>query len=272
MKKILITGSSGYIGQHLVNLLSSEYTLEGLDRKALNNVKLHTVDINYMSTVLDHEYDAVVHLAALVNVGQSVQQPIDYYQTNITGTLNVLRNVRCNNFIFASTGAAENPQSPYGLSKRAAEDVVESYCNTHRIDYTIFRFYNVIGSAGPAPTNPDGLFYNLIKAVDTGEFWLHGNDYNTRDGTCIRDYVHVVEICHAIRTAIENPAKSLQNLGHGQGYTVQEIVDIFKQVNHVNFAIKPLTRRPGDLEKSVLDTVSPYMKNLFSIQELLRMN
>jgi UDP-glucose 4-epimerase len=270
MKQVLITGSSGYIGQHLVSLLKDQYLLTGLDNRKLDNVELHVVDINNLSRFKDVEYDTVVHLAALVNVGESVNRPIDYYQTNVTGTLNVLKTIKCQNYVFASTGAAEQPGSPYGLSKRMAEDIVRHYCERNGINYTIFRFYNVIGTAGFAPTNPDGLFYNLIKASKTGVFNLYGTDYATKDGTCVRDYVHVMEICHAIKSAIERPAKGLENLGHGQGHTVKEIVDLFKRVNGVDFAVNAMPRRAGDLEKSVLATVSPYMKNLYSMEDLLR--
>lgn len=270
MKKILVTGSSGYIGQHLIQLLKEKYDVEGLDYQKRYNVKvLHCVDINQLSD-LTTEYNTVIHLAALVNVGDSVQRPAEYYTTNVFGTMNVLSKIKFKNFVFASTGAAAQPGSPYGVSKRAAEDVVANYCQTHDKTYTIFRFYNVIGSAGFRPTNPDGLFYNLIKAVDTGTFNMYGQDYNTRDGTCVRDYVHVMEICAALETAIETPANQLENLGHGQGHTVQEIVDIFKQVNRVKFQVVGHPRRPGDLESSVLDSVSPYMKNLYKIDQLLK--
>lgn len=271
MKKVLITGSSGYIGQHLINLIQNQYLLEGLDYKKQDNVKLHVVDINHLSQFKDDEYDTVVHLAALVNVGESVKRPIDYYQTNVNGTLNVLRSIKCRNFVFASTGAAERPDSPYGVSKRMAEDVVKSYCEKHGIKYTIFRFYNVIGTAGFPPTNPDGLMYNLFKAKDTGSFTIFGKDYTeSHDGTCIRDYVHVTEICHALKDAIETPSGKVECLGHGVGYTVKEIVDMFKAVNNLDFEVKYGPRRKGDLPSSVLENVSPYMKNLYSIFELLK--
>ena len=81
-------------------------------------------------------------------------------------------------FIFASTGAAENPTSPYGLSKKACEDIIKEYSSVNKTDYTIFRFYNVIGSDGYEPTNPDGLFFNLLKAPERGYINLYGDDYN----------------------------------------------------------------------------------------------
>lgn len=284
MKKILVTGCSGYIGSHLCKMLEKDYQVYGLDiSEPQHPVKeFYQIDINKpFQTGEDDNFDAVVHLAALVNVGESEQIPIQYYITNLNGTMNVVNKIKCNNFIFASTGAAESCHSAYGISKRAAEDVVKEYCTKHRpTPYTIFRFYNVIGTSGYAPTNPDGLMYNLMKTQETREFTIFGNDYQTPDGTCIRDYVHVDEICDAIRTAIEKPANKVECLGHGIGYTVREIVDIFEQVNedilYPNdedaIVIKKGPRRPGDAPMSVLDDVSPYMKNLYSIEDLLRLD
>ena len=276
MKKILITGCSGYIGSHLSKMLSNDYEVHGLDidepQAPLN--EFYRCDINRQFAIPgDIEYDCVIHLAALVRVGESEQIPIKYYITNLNGTMNVVNKIKTKNFIFASTGAAQDCSSAYGISKRAAEDVVREYCTKHKQqDYTIFRFYNVIGSDGYEPTNPDGLMYKLMEARDTGEFTIYGNDYDVSviDGTCIRDYVHVNEICDAIKQAIEKPSNSVECLGHGVGYTVQEIVDLFKKVNNCDFTVKYGPRRKGDLPSSVLANVSPYMPNLYSMEELLK--
>jgi UDP-glucose 4-epimerase len=274
MRKVLVTGSSGYIGSHLCKLLENNYEVHGLDiqQPLVPLKKFYEIDIN-KQIVIDESYDAVIHLAALVNVSKSQRMPIMYYITNINGTMNVLNKIKTKNFIFASTGAAEGCASAYGVSKRAAEDVVREFCTVHKpdIDYTIFRFYNVIGSHWSIPpTNPDGLMYNLLDAMSTKEFTIYGKDYQTPDGTCIRDYVHVLEICHALEQAIENPSKSIECLGHGVGYTVKEIANKFQEVNNVDFDIKYGPRRDGDLPSSVLEDVSPYMKNLYSFEELLK--
>jgi len=187
--------------------------------------------------------------------------------------MNVINKIKTKNFIFASTGAAQDCSSAYGISKRAAEDVVREYCIQHKKqDYTIFRFYNVVGSDGYEPTNPDGLMYKLMEARDTGEFTIYGNDYDVSviDGTCIRDYVHVNEICDALKQAIEKPSNSVECLGHGVGYTVQEIVDLFQKVNECSFDVKYGPRRKGDLPSSVLANVSPYMRNLYTMDQLLK--
>ena len=273
MKKILITGNSGYIGSHLTKMLKGEYQVYGLDKVEPQESPdtFYHCDINRPFS-LEDEFDCVIHLAALVNVGESEQRPIQYYITNINGTMNVLNKIKTKNFIFASTGAAVGCESAYGISKRAAEDVVREYCITHRpTPYTIFRFYNVIGSEGFAPTNPDGLMYNLMKARETGEFTVFGNDYDVSDdGTCVRDYVHVNEICDALMQAIEKPSNSVESLGHGVGYTVKEIVDLFQKVNDCSFDVKYGPRRKGDIASSVLENVSPYMRNLYTMEELLK--
>lgn len=276
MKKVLITGNSGYIGSHLSKMLADSYEVYGLDINLPQTDCLkdwYNIDIRKLFTI-DQEFDAVIHLAALVNVGESEQQPISYYITNLNGTMNVINKIKTKNFIFASTGAAAGCESAYGISKRAAEDVVREYCTIHNPkDYTIFRFYNVIGSDGFAPTNPDGLMYNLMKSKEKGEFTIFGNDYDTRDGTCIRDYVHVNEICDALRSAIEKPSNQIECLGHGVGYTVAEIVNKFREVNNIpniNLLTKIGPRRKGDLAVSVLDNVSPFMKNLYTLEQLLK--
>ena len=281
MKKVLVTGCSGYIGSHLCKLLENDYEVYGLDiREPKHPVKeFFQVDINKPFKT-DREFDAVVHLAALVNVSESEVIPIMYYITNLNGTMNVLNKVKTKNFIFASTGAAARCESAYGISKRAAEDVVTEYCTRHTsTSHTIFRFYNVLGSSSYPPTNPDGLMYKMMESSYTREFTVFGDDYDTPDGTCVRDYVHVDEICEAIKLAIEKPANKVECLGHGVGYTVKEIFDKFLEVNEealytdTDEAIicKVGPRRKGDVPHSVLEDVSPYMKNLYAIEELLKL-
>ena len=273
MKKVLITGSSGYIGSHLTKLLHEQgYAVYGIDispPKYVGTTGLVPVSIeldirNKLSAYYDH-VDCIVHLAALVQVGESSIHPSIYYSTNIVGTMKAM-GISHDNFILASTGCAPQCASPYAISKLAAEQIVQELEKTY---YTIFRFYNVIGTSGFAPTNPDGLMSQLINAKETGQFTIYGTDYNTRDGTAIRDYVHVDEICNAILKAIEEPANKVENLGHGTGYTVREIVEQFKQSNNCSFEVLSGPRRAGDLESSILDNPSIYMKKLYELNQLL---
>lgn len=273
--KILITGNSGYIGSHLTKMLRTVESLEihGLD---INHPLVDVDNFLYQNITssgywnIDQEYDCVVHLAAEVAVGRSVTNPILYYQTNTLGTLNVLKNVKTKRFIHASTGSAGPMNNPYGISKRAAEQIVEQYCNNSNIPFTIFRFYNVTGSDGIEPTNPDGLMWNLMNAQKTGSFNLFGDDYNTEDGSAVRDYTHVNEICNAIILSLDKPTNQIENLGHGVGTTVKQMIDLYKKVNACDFEVKVCPRREGDLERSVLDNPSQFMQKLYTTEELLK--
>jgi UDP-glucose 4-epimerase len=275
-KKILITGCSGYIGSHLCKLLKGKYEIHGLDithpRETIDKFFEASICKEDIDIVVDNNYyDTIIHLAALVRVGESEEIPSLYYETNLFGTSNILKSIICNNFIFASTGAASVCNSAYGISKRAAEDVVKELSHLYNTNYTIFRFYNVIGSSGFLPTNPDGLFYNLMRSKENKEFTIYGTDYETPDGTCIRDYVHVDEICAAIETAIEKPAHQIECLGHGVGNSVKQMIDIFQKVNNVSIDVKYGPRRAGDKDVCVLENPSKYMKTLYTIDDLLKL-
>jgi UDP-glucose 4-epimerase len=160
--------------------------------------------------------------------------------------------------------------NPYGISKRASEEIVDQYCKEHDIPFTTFRFYNVTGSDGIKPTNPDGLMWNLMNAHRTGVFNLFGNDYNTEDGSAVRDYTHVNEICNALEQAIDRSTNQIENLGHGKGTTVKQMIALYKKVNNCEFDVNVCQRRAGDLEKSVLDYPSTYMTQMYSIDEILK--
>jgi UDP-glucose 4-epimerase len=134
----------------------------------------------------------------------------------------------------------------------------------------MFRFYNVVGMDGIKPTNPDGLLSALISASKNGEFTIHGDDYDTPDGTCVRDYVHVNEICYALMLAIEEPANGLENLGHGVGKSVKDMVELFKIVNQTNFNVVVGPRKKGDPAVSVLSNPGRYMKHLYDFADLLK--
>ena len=274
MKKILITGNSGYIGSHLSAMLVKigGYEVHGLDKKKpqMPLSKHYYQDIRDQEWKMFDSYDCVIHLAAEVAVGRSVKNPILYYTTNTQGTLNVLRNISTKRFVHGSTGSAGPMNNPYGISKRGAEDVVRQFCTNNSIPYTTFRFYNVTGTGGYEPTNPDGLMWNLINAEKTGVFNLFGDDYNTEDGSAVRDYTHVNEICTALVSAIEESTNQIENLGHGVGTTVKQMISLYKTVNDCDFEVKICPRRDGDLERSVLDNPSKFMQKLYSMEDLLK--
>jgi UDP-glucose 4-epimerase len=274
-KKILVTGSEGYIGQHLCSILEKQdIELYKLDKHFENRGPfMFEVDLRKPQDirkcgVMEHEFDAIIHLAALVQVGESVNFPTAYYNTNINGT-HWLRNlVPHKKFIFASTGAAEGMASPYAISKRVAEDMLRE----QDPNCTIFRFYNVIGSEGFEPTNPDGLFFKLIQSLETKSFTIYGSDYDTKDGTAVREYVHVMDICYALIMAIDTPSENhIENLAYGDTRTVKEIVKIFYEVNGVDsYNVEYAPRRSGDLEACYLENPSPFMKRNYTYEQMMK--
>ena len=256
--RVVVTGAKGYIGTQVVNLLSQKSGLE------LIPLDIEEWDIRQASKDIAPDIDVVVHLAALVKVGESVERPTAYFYTNTVGTKNVINRFPNAKIIFASTGAAYDPASPYALSKVAAEDIVKENCS----DYTIFRFFNV---GGRTPTNPEGLYAATQNAVESGTFTIFGNDYKTSDGTCVRDYVHIDDLCAAIVAAVGQPGtKTIEPIGSGKSYTVKEYVDAFLQVNGTLFNIEFGERRPGDNEKSEVPFVSRFMVPTKTIYDIVR--
>lgn len=271
-KKILITGGSGYIGQHLVKMLHTyhNYDIYTLDVVGEPDFRMNIMDGDNIERLgVKYKFHAIIHLAALVRMNESVKYPEKYYDTNLTGTINLLNNAFYDNFVFASTGGAERPTNPYGMSKRLAEDSVTKIAKDRN---TIFRFYNVTGSDGFPPTNPDGLLFNLIQATKTGIFNLHGTTYNTKDGTCIREYVHVNDVCRSLIKAININNSEIQNLAYGEPKTVLEIVELFKKVNNVDFKIVEQDKRDGDAESMFLEKPSKLMVRNYSYEEMLKIN
>lgn len=275
MKKILITGNSGYIGSHLTQLLNKRNDLElyGLDKSKpiVHMERFSWNDITmpgYFLWTRDFEFDCVIHLAAEVSVGPSVKNPTKYYLTNTLGTLRILRDLKFKKFIHASTGSAGPMKNPYGISKRAAEEIVDQYCRENSIPFTIFRFYNVTGTDNLF-LRSDSLLAKLSEAKQTGIFNLFGDDYNTLDGSAVRDYTHVNEICLALEQAIDQSTNQIENLGHGVGTTVKQMIELYKKINNCDFEVNICPRREGDLERSVLDNPSSFMQKLYTLEELL---
>ena len=256
MKRVLVTGCNGYIGSHTVKALAEAgCKVDGIDwrRKSPNDVKkylnnLMIGDANDFTKA--YQYDAVVHLAGYISVEDSVKYPLQYFQNNTMGThwqLHFNGTNGCENFIFASTAAAFNPVSPYAQSKLMAESLVKAMAD----NYTIFRFFNVAGNNGEFRQVGDATHLIRIAAETAAgkrdHMKIYGNDWNTRDGTCIRDYVHVSDLVDCILKAIEVPANSdYECIGSGIGYTVNEVIDVMRDVSGVNFKAEYAPKRPGD--------------------------
>jgi UDP-glucose 4-epimerase len=274
---ILLTGCNGYIGSHVAKTLKENgHIITGWDiniHGEYNDVSnyldfFQMVDVrNYIP---ETEYDCVVHLAGLATVERSMSIPYEYYQTNIYGTNNILRNIKTNHIIFASTSSAWEMASPYARSKVAAEDIIKQLSK----DYTIFRFFNVSGTNGVfRQLGPATHLIRVAAEVAAGKrskLTVYGDDYDTRDGTCIRDYVHVEDLARAIAEAVsQGPARTpYECIGSNKGWSVLEVVDTMKKVSEVDFEVVIGPRRPGDAISSVVDQLSDRVSLTHTIEDM----
>jgi UDP-glucose 4-epimerase len=300
--KILVTGGAGFIGSHTVVELheagyqpvildnfynSKPQVLEGLERITGKRFPLYQTDCNNlqaMDQLFEQEhFDGVIHFAAYKAVGESVLQPIKYYQNNL-GTLIVLlelcqkHDVR--NFVFSSSCTVygepdqlpvteETPrkpaESPYGNTKSISEDILRDFVSSKApLKAISLRYFNPIGAhtsaeIGELPLGVPGNLIPYITQVAAGireKLSIFGNDYATPDGTCIRDFIHVMDLAKAHVKALQLLDKKQDtsyydvfNVGTGSGHTVLEVIKTFEEVNKLslNYSFEP--RRPGDIEK-----------------------
>lgn len=261
--KILVTGATGYIGSHVcLELKEHGHHVSAWDNcfsKEWNNIvcdEYLTWDVT--KRYISGTFDAVVHLAGRSVVPQSLIEPSEYYRVNTLGTDNVLNKVETPHFIFAGTSSSWEMKSPYARSKVAAEDIIKQKAK----GYTIFRFFNVSGT--------NGLYRQLGKAthlirvaaeVAAGKrdiLPIYGTDYPTKDGTCIRDYVHVVDVAKAIAKAIEvGPANTpYECLGSKKGYSVWDVIHTMRDVTKHPVPIEKMPRREGDAVSCIVEELS----------------
>lgn len=276
--KVLVTGATGYIGSHVCKLLKEHgHYVEGWD----TNIHGEHNDISkYVNTFEELDvtdkygvhgtYDAVVHLAGRSVVPDSLKEPTEYYRVNAMGTANMLDNVKTDNFIFASTSSAWEMASPYAKSKVAAEDIIKEKAS----GYTIFRFFNVSGTDGV--NRQLGAPSHLIRVaamVAASKFQhinIFGVDYPTRDGTCIRDYIHICDLSAAIVKAVENGPLNTpyECLGSNTGYSVLEVLDTMEKVTGKKLNRITKGRREGDAVASVVDKLSDYATLTKTIEDM----
>lgn len=280
--RIMVTGHRGYIGSVMVNMLKEQgHFVVGVD----NNYRHMPVDLltdRYTSanvseyvvaeTAIEENIDYIFHFAASASVGDSVTNPALYYYNNVGETAKFLGNLHKlgwkGKFIFSSTAAvygdrfvhpilegfAKQPCNSYGHSKLMCEQVIQDICSVAGIDAVMFRYFNVAGAYGNAGDHIDSehIIPKICASIwDTKPFVINGNDYNTRDGTCVRDYVHVVDVCRAHLHAAEwlESGVHVFNLGSSQGFTNKEIVDNFVVPVHYTYGPK----REGDPTTLIAD-------------------
>ena len=302
MLNILVTGGLGFIGSHVVTeLILKGHNVVIIDNESNSSVQVlkcihqitskhptyYKVDMESHESIARvfnaHSFDCVIHLAGLKAVGESVEQPLKYYRTNLNILLNLLdvmssgSHHQVKQLIFSSSatvyGSAQSPftedtitgmgmTNPYGKTKYFQEEIIKDYLKGHpktsRISVVILRYFNPIGAhpSGLLKENlanpPQNLMPILIKVASglTPFLRIYGNDYDTPDGTCIRDYIHIVDLAKAHVKSLDlmnRPGLHIYNIGTGDGVSVKKLVDTFKQVNKIDIPIEYADRRPGDI-------------------------
>ncbi len=293
MGNILVVGGAGYVGCHMVAVLGEAgykpVTLDNLYsgyRDAVIAGEFIQGDLNdreLLNQVLDaHDFAGVMHFAAHIEVGESVRDPAKYYRNNVANTQNLLdAMVRygVNAFIFSSTAAIfgepqyipideqhpKAPVNPYGRSKWMVEQLLEDYDHAYGLKSCALRYFNAAG-ADPRGRlgerhQPESHLIPLVLQAASGRresITLYGTDYDTTDGTCIRDYIHVSDLCDAHLLALEQLTQGGEsnryNLGNGQGYSVQEVIDAAAKVTGREIPVVRGERRPGDPATLVADS------------------
>jgi UDP-glucose 4-epimerase len=278
---VVITGGAGYIGSVMTELfIESGHKVTIIDnlsrgfKEAVHkDAKFIEADIRDFENVISAEdkIDAVVHMAAFAYVGESVQKPEIYWDNNVVGTLGLLSGMRTlgiKKLVFASTCATygvpktmpitedlpRDPVNAYGMSKLAIDMAITSESTAHGLTATSLRFFNVAGaykSAGERHA-PETHIIPLALAAAMGEiqvFKLYGDDYDTPDGSCIRDYIHVLDLAKAALLTAEKAKQgvhSIYNIGNGKGFSNKEVINAVEKVSDKKINVKIESRRPGD--------------------------
>ena len=282
--RVLLCGGAGYIGSNMTALLSKQgYQPIVFDnfskghRAAISDTELVKGDLNDYELLVDtlkkFNIEAVMHFAAFIEVGESIQTPLKYYKNNFCATQNLLSAMETagvNKFIFSSTAAVygipekipitedspTEPINPYGRTKLAVEKMCHDQCQTGKLAYASLRYFNACGAGNNATLgedhNPESHLIPLTIQAAMGkrsDIKIFGTDYSTPDGTCIRDYIHIDDLCRAHLLALNKLDKCKEiicNLGNERGHSVREVIETVKKVSGKNFKVVETQRRPGD--------------------------
>ncbi len=314
MKKILVTGGCGYIGSHTIvdlvendfevisvdnNSRSSARILEGVEKITGKKVKNYKVDLcNFDDTFAifqeNEDIEAIIHFAAYKAVGESVEQPLMYFENNLVSLINLLKCVQefhIPYFVFSSSCTVYgNPdvipvteltppkpaESPYGYTKQMGEQIINEFSKANPAQCVLLRYFNPVGAhpsiqIGELPLGKPANLVPVITQTAIGKLpqvTIFGDDYPTRDGSCIRDFIHVSDIAHAHTLSVQfllegktNKRCEVFNLGTGNGVTVLEAIRAFEKVSgeKLNYVVGP--RRPGDV-------VAIYANNDYAVSQL----
>lgn len=292
MTRVLVVGGAGYIGSHMVKMLGGA----GMDVVTYDNlssghrdavlygkfVEGDLADATRLDEVLATGFEAVMHFASYIQVGESVRLPGKYYRNNVANTLNLLEAMiarKIPNFIFSSSAAVfgepryvpldeahpRQPINPYGMSKSMIEDMLPDFDRAYGLRSVCLRYFNAAG-ADPAGElgerhEPETHLIPLILQIASGRrphIEVYGRDYPTPDGTCVRDYVHIEDLCQAhllsLKYLLEGGRSTAYNLGNGDGFSVQQIIEAARRVTGREIKVVDVPRRSGDPARLVADS------------------
>jgi len=297
--KILVVGGAGYIGSHMVKHLA----WSGCEVTTLDNLVGGFRDAVLHGTFVEGDiadralleglfhaqrFDAVMHFASHIQVGESVQDPGKYYQNNVTNTLTLLdamRHAGVLRFIFSSTAAIfgepqserigedhrKQPINPYGRTKLMVEQALADYDKAYGLRSVCLRYFNAAGADPEGQLGerhePETHLIPLVLQAASGRrahISVFGQDYDTPDGTCIRDYVHIHDLCEAhwlaVQSLMDGGASQAYNLGNGHGFSVNEVIEAARRVTRCNIAVQYAPRRAGDPARLVADSTLAHLR------------
>lgn len=290
--KVLVTGGAGYIGSFMVKRLMEKgdevVVVDSLERghKEAVDTKAKFYQGNlqnkeFVARVFsENKFDAVIHFAGFISMGESMENPYIYFQNNVFSALNLMEEMvktKTDNFIFSSSAGVygnpvrvpipedhpTNPENPYGESKLMVEKLMFWYQKTHGLNCVALRYFNAAGASldgglGEQHYPETHIIPNIIKAILKNEnFKLFGTDYKTKDGTCVRDYIHVIDLVEAHVLAIEKVSQGkgmhVYNVGTGNGHSNREVIETVKKVSGKDIKVEGSPRRLGDADELVAD-------------------
>jgi UDP-glucose 4-epimerase len=289
---VLVCGGAGYIGSNMTAMLAEKGykpvvydNLSKGHRSAVKDTQFiegDLADYDLLVKILrDYNIDAVMHFAAFIEVGESVDNPLKYYKNNVSNTQNLLSAMEkagVDKFVFSSTAAVygmpenipisetepTNPINPYGETKLAVEKMLHWQCMTGKIKYAVLRYFNASGAGKDGKIGedhrPESHLIPLIIQAAMGkrdDIKIFGTDYPTEDGTCVRDYIHIEDLCSAHILALEKLSEESElvySLGNGKGYSVKQVIDMVKKVSGVDFKVTKSQRRKGDPAVLICDS------------------
>ncbi len=291
--KVLVVGGAGYIGSHMVKMLARAghdvVTLDNLSNGYRDAVKYgEFVEGDIADVVLldqlfsKYAFDGVMHFASYIQVSESVEKPSMYYRNNVCNTQTLLdamlvHGVRC--FIFSSTAATfgepeytpidenhpQKPINPYGHSKLMVEKILQDYDHAYGLKSVCLRYFNAAGADPGGELGerhiPETHLIPLVLQAASGRrdcITVFGTDYDTEDGTCVRDYIHINDLCSAHLLGLEHLVAGgdsrAYNMGNGQGYSIKQVIDMAKLVTGNDFSVETGQRRSGDPARLVADS------------------